>query len=279
MVKLLTYGELLKKTLHFLPSDGYCYRDIQYLLMQYKHWNLTDFLSHQQDAVCDEDILFWKDAVPLLKQQYPIQYIVGYETFYDRSFYVTPDTLIPRPETEWMVEYCLQHEASDATLTVVDVGTGSGAIAITLKKECPHWHVIATDISPHALAIAKKNAIHLKADIDCRQGDVLSAITTPVDLIISNPPYIDEEDESVQDNVRCYEPSLALFANHQGYAIYEKLAIEAQTLLAKHGRIYLEIGYNQGERVQNIFQQAFPDKHVTVHKDYSGCDRLVVVTP
>ena len=160
----------------------------------------------------------------------------------------------------------------------MDVGTGTGAIAISLKLASPNWQVTAVDIVPETLAVAKENAEMLGAKLDFVLGDTLTWAKEEYDLIISNPPYISASEwELMDESVREFEPKSALFATENGLAIYRKLAQQAQQVLAKDGQIFLEIGFRQGEAVSEIFQQAFPDKKIQVKKDLSGNERMVYV--
>lgn len=273
-----TYGEAFKEALLFLQPQV-DEATLRYLFQQRKHWSLTDWLVHQSDELTLEDEKWLQQNLPKLADHYPVQYLTGYETFYDREFKVNEDTLIPRPETELLVEQVLLNHTNDESLTVVDMGTGTGAIAITLKKERPNWQVIATDISKGALDVAKQNAELLGAEVIFYQGSLTEPIQDlAVDLFISNPPYIAEDEKAVMDeSVLKYEPHTALFAKHKGLFIYEALAEQLPALLTANGEVYLEIGYQQGKAVQQCMQTAFPQKEVQVLNDYSGQNRMVIV--
>lgn len=272
-----TYGEAIDESLRFLPSLDRS--TLEYLWKQYKHWTLTDWLSHCHDEMISQDEEWFRMAITALQSHYPVQYILGFETFYGYDFQVTEDTLIPRPETELLVEQILNSYSTDSKLSILDIGTGTGAIAITLKKERPQWDITATDISNKALEVAKKNAKQLNAEVKFKQGDLFEAIAgKKFDVIVSNPPYIAEEERCEMDeSVKRFEPSQALFAPHHGLAIYERLAKEASDYLNDDGAIYLEIGYRQGKMVSQFFKEAFPTRSVEVLPDYSGHDRMVIV--
>ena len=193
---------------------------------------------------------------------------------------MTPDTLIPRPETEELVEKCLkltQKQANQA-LKVVDVGTGTGAIAISLKDKRPTWQVSAVDLSSAALEVAQENAQQIGVALEFILSDCLDEVVGPIDVLISNPPYISKDEYELMDvSVREFEPKMALFAENNGLAIYEKLAKQAQSKLAKDGKIFLEIGFMQGSAVKELFRAAFPKKQVSIHQDLFGNDRMIVV--
>lgn len=272
-----TYREVLAWASSFLEAQGIEGHSILFVFLGRKNWTKTDWFRHWGEEISAKERAQIQADVKKLAQHYPPQYLLGFEEFYGRRFDVTEDTLIPRPETEELVALCLQ-QVTKESVSVVDVGTGTGAIALTLKAERPHWQVAAVDLSEAALAVAKKNAQALNVEVAFYLGSVLAPIPAAVDVIISNPPYISEAEWSVMDaSVRTYEPQMALFAANEGLAIYQQLAQEAQIKLKATGQIFLEIGFQQGPHVQAIFQQAFPTKTVTIHQDLSGQDRMIWV--
>lgn len=275
MVK--TYVEVLSGASSFLEAAGKEGYAIEYLFLARKNWDKTQWLLHMREEIlAEEELLIEKDMADLMKN-IPPQYLLGYEYFFEHRFKVTKDTLIPRPETEELVALCLSMNDQQGK-KVVDIGTGTGAIAVSLKLNRPKWQVTAVDISKEALTVAEENAESLQTEIVFKQSDVLSAITEKQDIIISNPPYISEEEWDLMDeSVRTYEPKTALFAENKGLAIYQKIALESRSILTPEGMIFLEIGFQQGHAVQDIFQQAFPDKAVTIHQDMSKNDRMIVV--
>ncbi|WP_288226354.1 peptide chain release factor N(5)-glutamine methyltransferase [uncultured Enterococcus sp.] len=275
MVK--TYVEVLSGASSFLEAAGKEGYAIEYLFLARKNWDKTQWLLHMREEIsAEEELLIEKDMADLMKN-IPPQYLLGYEYFFEHRFKVTKDTLIPRPETEELVALCLSMNDQQGK-KVVDIGTGTGAIAVSLKLNRPKWQVTAVDISKEALIVAEENSESLQTEIVFKQSDVLSAITEKQDIIISNPPYISEEEWDLMDeSVRTYEPKTALFAENKGLAIYQKIALEGRSLLTPEGMIFLEIGFQQGHAVQDIFQQAFPDKAVTIHQDMSKNDRMIVV--
>ena len=198
----------------------------------------------------------------------PLAYILGYREFFSRRFRVDQSVLIPRQETETLVEAALALQGE--RLRVLDIGTGSGCIAITLKLERPTWEVWATDISSSALQMARENAETLGADITFRHSNLLDQLDgEKFDLIVSNPPYIGRN-EVIPREVRDYEPDSALFADNAGLAIYQNLSDHVQNHLNPGGTLILEIGQDQGESVS----QLFPGSPIV--KDLSGNDRVLV---
>ncbi len=183
----------------------------------------------------------------------PVAYILGEREFWGRPFEVTPDVLIPRPETELIVEEALElFPAGRAPEVIVDVGTGSGCLAVALALEYPTARVIATDISEAALGVARRNADRngVADRIDFRRGDVLEPVTETAALIVSNPPYVASGDApGLVPEVREHEPHVALFAGTDGLSVFAKLFPSAAKRLAPGGRLIVEVGYDQDEQV------------------------------
>ena len=275
-----SYREVLARASSFLEQNQLEGHMIEYVFLQRKHWNKTDYLLHMHEPITSEDQKQIDEDMAKLLAHYPPQYLIGSEAFLDYRFKVTPDTLIPRPETEELVEKCLkltQKQANQA-LKVVDVGTGTGAIAISLKDKRPTWQVCAVDLSSAALEVAQENAQQIGVALEFVLSNCLDEVAGPIDILISNPPYISQDEYELMDvSVREFEPKMALFAENNGLAIYEKLAQQAQSKLAKDGKIFLEIGFMQGPAVKEIFQAAFPKKQVSIHQDLFGNDRMIVV--
>ena len=278
MDKPVTYFEVLKWASSFLEEHNKEMAIAEYLLLEYNNWNKTNLLLHFNKEVPKEVINRLKTDLVKVSENYPPQYLIGSCEFYGERFVVSEDTLIPRPETEELVELCLTE--NDLTKkSVIDIGTGTGVIAISLKKNRPNWDVSAVDLSLGALQIAKENALQLDTSIDFYLGDALEPVMDETfDIIISNPPYIGEDEwPEMDESVRIHEPKMALFADNKGLAIYEKIAKESTKVLNENGKIYLEIGYTQGMSVARIFEEYFPQKVVEVVKDMSGHDRMIKV--
>ena len=202
---------------------------------------------------------------------------MGYEDFHGLRFQVDERVLIPRPETEELVDLILEENPSKE-LKVLDIGTGSGAISVSLKKSRPLWQVTASDLSADALVLAKENAKLNQADISFVQSDVFEDISGNFDIIVSNPPYISENDkDEVGVNVLTSEPNMALFADEDGLAIYRRIVEGAAEHLIPQGKIYFEIGYKQGQDLKQLLYLHFPDKRVRILKDQFGQDRMVVM--
>lgn len=216
-----------------------------------------------------------------LQTYYPIQYIIGHTWFYHLRFKVNESVLIPRPETEELADYIIRSNQEYEGLRVLDVGTGSGCLAITLKKFLKDADVTAVDVSKDALEVAQQNAEENQAEVHFLQMDFLNEINRtsldPFDIIVSNPPYIPfEEKDRMDKNVVDYEPHLALFAEDH-LIFYKAIAAFAEKKLRAGGRIYLETHQDYAQDVAIIFKQKFDN--VTVLKDISGNERFVVVNP
>lgn len=242
-----------------------------------KHWDLTQFVLHLRQEVSEEDKKLLYSIFNQLKAHKPAQYILGFEDFHGLRFQVDERVLIPRPETEELVELILA-ENPKTELKVLDIGTGSGAIAVSLKESCPLWQVTASDLSVDALELARENAKHNQVDISFIQSDVFEVISDSFDIIVSNPPYISENDKNeVGLNVLASEPKMALFADEDGLAIYRQIIERAAKHLSPQGKLYFEIGYKQGSDLKKLLSLHFPDKCVRVLKDQFGQDRMVVM--
>ena len=213
----------------------------------------------------------------------PIQYMMGYEEFYGRSFKVNESVLIPRPETEELVYHSLSKMkvlfTGRTDVKLVDIGTGSGAIAITMKCEQPALTVTATDLMSDALAVAKENAKKLEADISFVQGDLLQPFIAEgkmFDIVLSNPPYIPEGDRAFMSEVVIeHEPHTALFAGADGLDLYRRLCAELPQVLNETFLVGFEIGAGQGQAVADLLQKAFPTSKVSIEYDINGKDRMV----
>lgn len=239
-----------------LSAQGRVSRSEARLLLSAALNKTKEFLIAHPDKElsCEEEALFHSYLERAQKGE-PIPYIIGVQEFWGRPFHVTPATLIPRPDTETLIEHALNFLKSKPSSRVLDLGTGSGCIAITLALECPHATVWACDKSTDALTVAKQNAISLGASVSFTQSDWFSAFENETfDLIVSNPPYIEEADEHLK--ALTYEPISALTSGTDGLNDIRKLASCAQKHLRPEGLIIVEHGYNQGDSAAGIFRQA-----------------------
>ncbi|MFZ0547326.1 MAG: peptide chain release factor N(5)-glutamine methyltransferase [Candidatus Promineifilaceae bacterium] len=223
----------------------------------------------------------YQQLIQRAAQAEPIPYLTGQAPFFGRLFRVTPAVLIPRPETEQLVERALKWGAAHPQPVVIDVGTGSGCIAITLALSLPAATIEATDISEAALVVARQNAAsyQVAGRISFHQGNLLEPVVHTPNLIAANLPYItDEEWPSLPDGVKSYEPESALRGGPDGLDYFRQLLSQAKEKMSPGGAIFLEIGWKQGSAVKQLGQSFFPDAQVDLLADYAGKDRIVTIT-
>lgn len=248
------------------------------ILEELKGWKRLD-LAMNPDAVLDgSEIEQWNTVLSMLEQQKPIQYIFGKAHFYGLEFFVNENTLIPRPETEELVEWIIHENRGRGAIDIIDIGTGSGCIAVSLAKNLQAASVKAIDVSEGALEIAKKNADYNNAVLEFWKMDILQAEFLPkeFDIIVSNPPYVRHlEKEEIRQNVLDYEPHLALFVeDNDPLLFYRKIALLGKSALKQNGRLYFEINqYLGSEMVEMLEQMGY--RHVVLKQDVYGNDRMV----
>lgn len=247
-------------------------------LEELKGWKRTDLALNPDAELSGAEIEKWNAVLGELETQKPIQYIFGKAHFYGLEFEVNPNTLIPRPETEELVEWIVAENKYKGQLSLLDIGTGTGCIAISLAKNLPDASVSAIDVSEGALATAKRNAKHNSVEVNFILKDILAAETLPqeYDVIVSNPPYVRNlEKEEIKENVLQYEPHLALFVDdNDPLLFYRKIAQLAKTQLSPNGRLYFEINQYLGpETVQMLEDMGFVN--IELRKDIYGNDRMV----
>ena len=250
---------------------------LSFVYRSLKNLSFTDFVFSLQQEVTEEEKQFVEEIYKKLAAHIPAQYIIGHAEFFGMELKVDERVLIPRPETEELVDLILT-ENPKKNLKVLDIGTGSGAIALALAKNRPDWSVTATDISQDALDFPLENAKAQNLNLSFIKSDCFSEISSKYDIIVSNPPYISRADEiEVGLNVWHSEPHLALFADEDGLAIYRRITEDSKDYLNDGGKIYLEIGYKQGQSVPALFMENLPEKRVRTLKDQFGQDRMVVI--
>ena len=250
---------------------------LSFVYRSLKNLSFTDFVFALQHEASEEENKFVEEIYTKLVNHIPAQYIIGHTEFFGMQLKVDERVLIPRPETEELVELIIAENPKE-NLKVLDIGTGSGAIALALAKNRPDWTITAADISQDALDLAMENANNQGLTLFFIKSNCFSEISSKYDIIVSNPPYISRADEEeVGLNVLHSEPHLALFADEDGLAIYRRIAEDSKDYLNDGGKIYLEIGYKQGQSVPALFKENFPEKRVRTLKDQFGQDRMVVV--
>ncbi|RPI29850.1 MAG: peptide chain release factor N(5)-glutamine methyltransferase [Acidobacteria bacterium] len=247
-----TLGDAIRQGTEYLASHGLetARRDTELLAMNAIGRDRAFLYSHPEWPVPEEQWQKLQQWLGRRKDRYPIQYLVGSQEFYGRTFLVDPSVLIPRPETELLIETSLRLIPDRQDARVVDIGTGSGCIAVTLACERPLLRATAIDISEEALRVARENARRLGCAerIEFVQGDLLKPFESSgrkFDLILSNPPYGADESPEVEYSVRTFEPQEAVFAGPTGLEIYEGILRGSAAVLHSSGRLVLEIGYSQ----------------------------------
>ena len=250
------------------------------LSLYLNQWTMTDLLIHLNQPA---KIGMWEQMEPLLirlSNFEPLQYITKQAEFYGREFIVSPDTLIPRPETEELVEKIIAFLSEQSSGKVLEIGVGTGCIIHTLSLESPDFSYQGVDISEGALEVAKKNQEKYKLEnVSLYLSDVFHEVSPQKFIaIISNPPYIDISEKNVMDeSVLRFEPEVALFAEDEGLAIYRNIAENLENYLLEEGQAFFEIGFQQGKVVQQLFEYYCPNREVSIHKDLSGNDRMIIV--
>ena len=255
--------------------------DAQSLLMHVLKLDRATIMAHPEKQLTPEQAAAYETLIRQRAAGVPVPYLTGTRAFYDRDLVVSPAVLIPRPETEHVIDAALDWARNRSGVRLVDVGTGSGAIAITLAAHLSDAQVWAIDISPDALNVARHNAARysLQDRITFIQGDLLAPLLEqhqPADLIAANLPYIASE-ELTTLAVAQYEPHLALDGGPDGLELIRRLLNQAPGVLVPGGMILLEIGAGQGEQVRRMAETAFPGASIRVLNDYAGFDRVVAV--
>jgi release factor glutamine methyltransferase len=250
----------------------------QFILQMRHDWDETHLLLNNRQLMPPAEQEWFKTAISRLKRDEPAQYIVGKAPFYGRPFKVSQDVLIPEPETAELVEWIL-HDIPDRPLTVLDLGTGSGAIGITLALERPQWQVTLSDISAAALEIARQNSQQLGAHVSLVQSDLFEHLAGQrFDLIVTNPPYVNRRDTKLMDrSVLKYEPALALFADEGGLGFYHRLFLEAGTHLTANGQLYGETGFDQERSIQQLLARCDHRAKIVPRHDVAGKMRMIHV--
>ncbi|MFA7081383.1 MAG: peptide chain release factor N(5)-glutamine methyltransferase [Bacteroidales bacterium] len=231
-----------------------------------------------QSTVLESDLLKLNFAIKDLKKEKPIQYIIGKTNFFDLEILLNQKVLIPRPETEELVDLIINENKDRKDLMIADLGCGSGAIALALKSKMPQSKIYAFDIEDDAIEQTKENSIRLNLEIEIQKKDILNPLFTNIefDIIISNPPYVMESEKPLmKNNVLNYEPHKALFVeNNDALIFYKSIAEFAKTNLKSKGKIYLEINENLAKETAKLFSQLNPE----IRKDLFGRDRFIIAS-
>ena len=254
-----------------------------YLILEEKQQLKRIDLALQPDLVFpEEEIVVWNSILEQLKLEIPIQYLLGKTSFYGLDFEVNENVLIPRPETEELVDWIVSQNLKileSQSLKILDIGTGSGCIAISLAKNLPNAEVFAIDVSEKALTTAQKNAERNEVEVTFISQNILETLDLDqeFDIIVSNPPYVRNlEKEEIKKNVLDNEPHLALFVeDHDALIFYRKIAELAQKNLSNSGQLYFEINQYLGKEMISLLEE-LNFKNVELRKDIYGNDRMIL---
>jgi len=262
--------------------DAYEAESFFYLILEDKHkLRQIDLALNHELTFSESDFAVWDLLLAQLKKEVPIQYLLGKTNFYGLDFEVNENVLIPRPETEELVEWIVNENSKvdkAKTIKILDIGTGSGCIAISLAKNIPNAQVYAMDVSKKAIETAKRNAVNNKTDITFILQDVLNAeeLKCNFDIIVSNPPYVRNlEKEEIKKNVLDYEPHLALFVeDSDALVFYRKIAALAQNNLLENGQLYFEINQYLGCEMKDLLEK-MNFENIELRKDIYDNDRMI----
>lgn len=265
--ELIVYGKSL------------CHSDqVKLLLGDLLNLNPLELYNHLSDYVEEEKINIFKKEVESLHDGIPIQYVIGSVNFYGNKFKVNKSVLIPRFETEELVENTIKYikENFNGNIRILDIGCGSGVIGITLKKNLPNATVDLVDISKEALVVARENARDLNCAVNIMESDLFQNINSKYDVIISNPPYI-MEDEEIEEIVKNNEPHIALYAGADGLDVYRRILKDIKVYLNDKFLIAFEIGMSQKESVENLINDNLSNVSIECKKDLSEKNRMIFV--
>lgn len=235
-------------------------------------------MAHPEHQMKDGDELRFGELYARLREGEPVAYLTGVKEFYDLNFFVNSSVLIPRPETELLVEKVVDF-VGDKPLKIMDVGTGSGAIAVALAKNLPKATVVGIDVSEDALIIARKNTEYHGVSVDFQCGDLLEGVNEPFDVVVANLPYIGEEQyRFVSRETEKYEPSVALFGGSDGLQLYKRFFEQLSQSTWKPRLLLGEFGFAQGEKMTELLNTFFEHEDWRIEKDYALIERIFMVT-
>lgn len=279
---MASYRQVLREAKERLYAAGQGEQAAQLLMLELANLEAHNLYMEYDEEVPQDLLEAFEAGIRRMEQGEPLGHVLGFEWFYGYRFKVNPDVLIPRPETEELVANILAayDECFDGQdVDVIDVGTGSGAIAIALRKEEAHLQVTASDISEQAVAVARKNAADNAADVTFLTGDMLEPFIEAgirCDILVSNPPYIPVH-EQMEHSVVDFEPHVALFGGEDGLKFYREIFANAHRVIKEKAILAFEMGYDQGERLRALAKEHFPDARVEIIKDLSGKNRMLFV--
>lgn len=250
------------------------YKYVEIILQYLLDFSLTDIERNKDKKLSKEELETFLEIQEKLKNNIPLQYAIGKWNFYGRDFEVNENVLIPRPETEILVYEILKENLLDKS--ILDIGTGSGAIAVSIDLENKvKKEVHASDISEKAIEVAKINARKFNSNVKFIYSDLFENINQKYDFIVSNPPYLTEDEYKDVDKLLYFEPKRALVGGVKGYEIYEKIIKDSKNFLKEKGKLFFEIGYSQADIVSSLLLENGYN-NIKVIKDYNNLNRIVV---
>ncbi len=277
-----TVVELLRVTAPYLAKKGSASARLDAELLLAETLGLPGrvelYLQHDRPLTGGE-VEGYRELVRRRSQGEPVAYLLGRARFYEEELEVTPAVLVPRPDTETLVEAALARLPAEATGRLADVGTGSGAVAIALARKRQGLTVVATELSPTAAAVARRNVARygLEARVQVVVTDLLAGVDGPFDVVVSNPPYIAADDPRVEPGVRRFEPGLALFSGTDGLDVIRRLLVDVPPRLAPGGALLIEVGAEQAPAASEVARAA-GWTGVVARKDLSGVERVLELT-
>jgi len=277
-MKIREYRNKFVETLTPIYDSGEAESFFYLILEDQKNLKRIDLALQPEAAFSDEEVALWNQILEKLKQYIPVQYIIGKTHFFGLEFEVNSNVLIPRPETEELVDWILKNNPQNTALKILDIGTGSGCIAISLAKNLPNAKVYAIDVSEEALATAHKNAKSNNVSVEFLLQNILETddLQQQFDLIVSNPPYVRNlEKEEIKQNVLDHEPHLALFVDdHDALIFYRKITELAKENLTQNGQLYFEINQYLGKEMMDLLESnGF--QQMELRQDIYGNNRMV----
>jgi release factor glutamine methyltransferase len=280
----VTLHERVTQATHALVAAGYAEAeaaiDAEVLARHALAWTREQMLVRWREPMPADFDARYTPLIARRMRHEPVAYIIGHREFWNLDIAVTRDTLIPRPETELIVEETLTIAARDSAGTIVDVGTGSGCLAVAIAHELRQARVLAIDVSVAALDVARRNAMahHVADRITFIVGSVLEPVSEPVDVIVSNPPYVPLADApTLQPDVRDYEPAVALFSGIDGLATIRALLIQSAAHLRSGGWLIFEFGYGQADAIERLVERADAWQLTRLRHDLQGIPRTAVL--
>lgn len=279
---MATYRKVLQQARQRLYEAGQGEQAAQLLMLELANMEAHNLYMEYDEPVDPGLLTRFEEGICRMEKGEPLGHVLGFEWFYGYRFTVNEDVLIPRPETEELVANILagyDEHFGGQPAEAIDIGTGSGAIAIALAKEEPSIHVTASDISEAAIRVARQNALDLDANVDFLIGDMAEPFIEKgirADILISNPPYIPAH-EQMEHSVVDYEPHVALFGGEDGLHFYRRIFARAHLILKERAMMAFEMGYDQGERLSALAASYFPQARIEVLKDLSGKNRMLFV--